>query len=988
MHKPLTFLLAVAVVPSAAAMSTHPRIVAEAATVDSFPLVGRTGAATLVVDANDFKGVRHAVDDLKADLARVTGREATISEDPTAGGFRVVIGTIGHHKTIDHLVASRRLDVSAIANRWEAYLIQRVGPDLVVAGSDKRGTIYGVYELCEQIGVSPWVWWADVPVTPRKELHVTGAITDTGPIVQYRGIFLNDEAPALTGWVHEKFGAFDHTFYVHVFELLLRLRANYLWPAMWQPRAFSADDPLNPKLADEYGIVIGTSHHEPLMRAHDEWSREGEGPWDYSRNAANLRAFWRGGVERAKPYESLYTIGMRGDGDSAMSAETNTALLERIVADQRRILAEVLGRPADTVPQLWALYKEVQGYYEAGMRVPDDVILLWCDDNWGNIRRLPRPEEMKRPGGAGVYYHFDYVGGPRNYKWIDVQPISKVWEQMHLAWQYQANRIWIVNVGDLKPMEFPIEFFLTMAWDPAAMDVRALQGYTSRWAAREFGAEHADEIAALVDGYTKLNRHRTPEMMSPDTYSLTSYDEAERILAQWRDLVARAEAVAAALPDAEQAAFFELVYYPVAASATVREVHIAAARNALYAEQGRAKAANEAAAHLQAMARRDADLKARYHALLGGKWNHMMDEKKFGYTYWQTPPAEVLPAVAEVRPESGPAVGLAVDGSRFASPRWGLPPLQTPVIDVYGESTTWVELFSRGDAPVQFQVKPGATWLEVSPASGTLTDMVRLTVAADWRQVPVGTTETDFTIDVTAPREPDPRDASTAAFSSETNFAEHYTVKVPIVNPADLRPGDFAGHVEVNGYVAIEAPHASRTVGAGTIQWQTLEGFGRTLGGVMSIPVRAEAEQPGGGSSRLEYDFHARTTGEVQLEVHTAPTLDYQSDGGPRFAVSIDDGAPQVLALDTWKTLQTWEKAVGEGVTKVTTTVSIAAPGKHTLKIWRVTPGVVFERFILGNAATQRSHGRGLLPSYLGPPESPRGGGRKPRSDRPDAHDS
>jgi hypothetical protein len=386
------------------------------------------------------------------------------------------------------------------------------------------------------------------------------------------------------------------------------------------------------------------------------------------------------------------------------------------------------------------------------------------------------------------------------------------------------------------------------------------------------------------------------------------------------------------------------------------------------------------------MARRDADLKARYHALLDGKWNHIMDEKKFGYTYWQSPPAEVLPAVAEVRPEPGPAVGLAVDGSRFAYPHWGLPPPQTPAIDVYGESATWVELFSRGDAPVKFRVKPGVPWLEVSPASGTLTDMVRLAVAADWDQVPIGATEAAFVIEVTAQPELNPPDPSAAPFSSQTSFGESYTVEVPIVNPADLRPGDFAGHVEVNGYVAIEAPHVSRGVGAGPVRWQTLEGYGRTLGGVMSVPVRAAAEQPGGGSSRLEYDFFARTTGEVPLEIHTAPTLDYQSDGGPRFAVSIDEGAPQVFALDTAKTLQSWEKAVGEGVTRVATTVHVDVPGKHTLKIWRVSPGVVFERFVLGHAATPRSQGHGILPSYLGPPESPRGtitgagsGSAKPR---------
>ncbi len=955
----LAALIALSAAPVASALN-HDNIVSHAAGTDTFPLVAKGKAATLVIDAGDFKGVRHAVENFRADVERVTGLAPTISDNPLAGGWRVVIGTLGRSKMITHLIESKQLDASAIEGLWEGFMIKRVGNDLVVVGSDMRGTIYGVYELSEQIGVSPWYWWADVPTAPAEELHIAAnpGITDEGPGVQYRGIFLNDEAPALTGWVYEKFGDFDHTFYVHVFELLLRLRANYIWPAMWQPRAFSDDDPLNPQLANEYGIVVGTSHHEPLMRAHAEWETYGDGPWDYSKNDAMLREFWRGSVERAKPYESLYTIGMRGDGDSAMSAETNTALLERIVADQRQILTEVLGRPADQVPQLWALYKEVQDYYEAGMRVPDDVILLWCDDNWGNIRRLPTPEEMNRSGGAGVYYHFDYVGGPRNYKWMNVTPISKVWEQMHLAHQHQANRIWIVNVGDLKPMEFPIEFFMTMAWDPAGMTYDAMRDYTAKWAAREFGAEHAEAIATLIDGYTKLNRHRSPEMFTGDTYSLTNYDEAERILTRWRELVALAEEVDAALPESARAAFFQLVLYPVKASATVREAHIAAGKNKLYAEQGRALAANAAADHARAMFAQDTALKERYHTQLDGKWNHMMAEKKFGYTYWQTPPVEVLPALVEARPESGAQPGLAWDGSRFATGRWGVPPPSTPTLDVYRANTSWVELFNRGDTAFTYTVKPADPWLQVNPASGSVEAMQRLTVSADWTKVPL--------------------DALATTFEIETSAGPKFTVAVPLLNPSDLRPGDFKGHIETNGHIAIEAPHTSRIVNGDKVYWDVLEGYGRTVGAISSYPVRAANSTPGGKNPHLEYDVLTTTaSGEVNLELHFAPSLDYQSGDGLQFAVSVDDGEPQLLKLGTWETMQAWEQSVGDGVRKVITKVNLGEPGRHTLKFWRVTPGVVLQRLILGNSASPRTRGQGVHPSYLGPPESPRGNATK-----------
>ena len=449
---------------------------------------------------------------------------------------------------------------------------------LIIAGSDKRGTIFGIYDLSEQIGVSPWYWWADVPVQHHDQLFIRpGRYVQDEPAVKYRGIFLNDEAPALTGWVREKFGDYNHQFYEKVFELLLRLKANYLWPAMWNS-AFNEDDPLNPRVADEYGIVMGTSHHEPMLRAQQEWKRHGNGAWDYSTNGEALRAFWTEGVHRNRNFESITTLAMRGDGDLPMSRETNTALLERIVTDQRKIIAENVNADLSQVPQVWALYKEVQDYYEKGMRVPDDVTLLWCDDNWGNIRRLPTAEERQRKGGAGVYYHFDYVGGPRSYKWLNTIPITKIQEQMNLAYHYGANRIWIVNVGDLKPMEFPIEFFLDFAWNPEKWPADSLGNFGRAWATREFGPEHASEIADIVETYTKFNGRRKPELLEPTTYSLIDYREAETVVADYQRLALRAEKLYEAMPEEKKDAFYQLVVYPVKASAVVNELLVTVGR--------------------------------------------------------------------------------------------------------------------------------------------------------------------------------------------------------------------------------------------------------------------------------------------------------------------------------------------------------------------------------------------------------------------------
>ncbi|MGD9634962.1 MAG: glycosyl hydrolase 115 family protein, partial [Pirellulales bacterium] len=441
-----------------------------------FNLSTATEAAPLLLDSSDHAGVLRVAKHLQADIENVTGHEPqlVIGEQP-AGRDVVLIGTLGKNATIDRLVAEKKLDVAEIAGEWEAFLATVVdrpveGADraLVIVGSDKRGTIYGMYDLAAQIGVSPWHWWADVPVKKQPTLSVLpGRHVQPSPKVKYRGIFINDEAPALAGWMQDKFGGHNHKFYDHVYQLILRLKGNYLWPAMWG-RSLYDDDPESPRLADEYGIVIGTSHHEPMMRAHVEWERYGKGPWNYDANEAKLREFWTAGVRRMGANESVVTVGMRGDGDEPMSETANIALLERIVADQRGIIAEVTGKDPAQVPQMWALYKEVQKYYDRGMRVPDDVTLLLCDDNWGNIRKLPKVGEKPRAGGYGIYYHFDYVGGPRNYKWLNTNSIPRVWEQMHLANEYGVDRLWIVNVGDIKPMELPTEFFLDYAWNPDA----------------------------------------------------------------------------------------------------------------------------------------------------------------------------------------------------------------------------------------------------------------------------------------------------------------------------------------------------------------------------------------------------------------------------------------------------------------------------------------------------------------------------------------
>jgi hypothetical protein len=459
--------------------------------------------------------------------------------------------------------------------------------------------------------------------------------------VKYRGIFINDEAPALSNWSREKFGGFNHRFYETVFELMLRLKANYLWPAMWG-NAFYDDDSLNMSKATEYGMVIGTSHHEPMMRAHDEWRRYGKGQkWNYDSTTAALQQFWRSGLQRATN-EKIVTVGMRGDGDEPMSRETATALLERIVADQRKIITEVTRKPAAETPQLWALYKEVQDYYDKGMRVPDDVTLLLCDDNWGNIRRLPALNDKPRKGGYGIYYHFDYVGGPRNYKWVNTNHISRVWEQMHLAWAYNARQIWIVNVGDIKPMEFPISFFLDYAWNPTRIGPDDLTAYTTQWAEKQFGSSNAALIANCIDSYSKKNSRRKPELLDANTYSF-NYNEWYRAMAEYDILNSSVKMIKDKLPAIYHNAFYQLVEHPVKACNNLYQLYYAAAQNKRLA-QNSDTLANYYARQVKKYYEQDSLITQEYHALANGKWNHMMSQTHIGYTYWQQPAANKIPA--------------------------------------------------------------------------------------------------------------------------------------------------------------------------------------------------------------------------------------------------------------------------------------------------------------------------------------------------------
>ncbi|MDQ1085553.1 hypothetical protein QE390_000099 [Siphonobacter sp. SORGH_AS 1065] len=810
--------------------------------------------AVIYVDTKEAELVQTSAQLLQQDIERVTGRKVPLVH--TLDKIRqnvIAIGTMEQSGFLKQLATAQKL--SGMADTWEAYQIRlisnpspTISQALVINGNDRRGVAYGVFELSRQLGVSPWYWWADVPVKKQNEVYIhKNTQLQNAPQVKYRGIFLNDEAPALCGWAKEKFGGFNHKFYEKVFELILRLKGNYIWPAMWG-NAFYADDSLNIKMAEKYGIVIGTSHHEPLMRAHDEWRRVGKGAWNYETNSQQLRQFWREGMKRASN-EKIVSIGMRGDGDEPMSRETATALLEKIVDDQRKIISEVTGKRAEETPQLWALYKEVQDYYDKGMRVPDDVTLLLCDDNWGNLRKLPSPKAGSRKGGYGIYYHFDYVGGPRNYKWLNTNPLPRIWEQMHLAWEHQVKNIWIVNVGDLKPMEFPISFFLDYAWNPERIGPDQLQTYTQEWAAAQFGKADASEIAFLLARYAKYNARRKPELLDAKTYRLEN-GEWETVVTDYNDLLGRAEKLNAKLPTQYRDAFFQLVLHPIQACANLNEMYYQVALNH-QAYQQKWKETNAYAERVRELYEKDSLITQRYHQLNNGKWNHFMSQTHIGYTYWQQPERQRMPQVFRL-----------YDGEGSEKP------------------------FSQ---------------------------------TANSRQatIPAG-------------------------------------VKSPVFYQDEKRG------------VSIEADHFTHVVHSNGVTWKVLPDHGRTGSALTAFPVTGSEQSPGGNAPHVAYDIYTYADGEATIHAYFSPSLNfYGSEKGLQYALSVDDQTPQLISLnqeDKTSDRGVWNQWAANNIIIKPSKHRFDKPGKHTIKFWLVSPGVVLQKLVVdfGN----------IEPSYLGPEET------------------
>ncbi|MGM8362460.1 glycosyl hydrolase 115 family protein [Flavobacterium sp. ARAG 55.4] len=930
------------------------KYVTNSITTGSFPIVSKGEIASILVSDNDFAGVLRVAGHLENDLYNVTDLHAKRLENNNQETENVIIiGTLGHSAIIDQLVKDGKINAAELNGKWEKFSTQivenptkNIKRALVIVGSDKRGTIYGMYDLSNQIGVSPWYFWADVPVKKQSELHVLPGIhTLEEPKVKYRGIFINDEAPALTGWVRENYGKFNAKFYDKVFELILRLKGNYLWPAMWNEK-FYADDPQNGILADEYGIVMGTSHHEPLAKAHGEWNKAINGEWDFNKNPEGLKKFWTDGMQRMGTKETLVTIGMRGDGDEPMTEGTAIELLEKIVKTQREIISNVTQKPADKTPQIWALYKEVQEYYDKGMQVPEDVTLLLCDDNWGNLRKLPELNAKPRQGGFGIYYHFDYVGGPRNYKWINTNQIERTWEQMHLAYEHGVNKVWIVNVGDIKPVEFPIEFFLDYAWNPEYWNATNLQDYYIQWASANFGKKNANDIATILKMYTKYNSNRKPELLNASTYSLVNYNEAENVVASYNELVQKAQAVNAKLSPEYKDAFYQLVLYPVLASANLNELYVTAAKNNWYASQGRS-ATNQYADKVKTLFDKDAELSNYYHkTMANGKWNHMMSQTHIGYTNWQEPRTNIIPETKTITIPEKAEIGIAIEGSTQWWP-YSSEVAVFPEFNAFSNNISYVDIFNRGSKSFNYTISTKSNWIQISKTKGTIEQQERIAITINWEKAPKGVQTSEIII---------------------SGAGEKIPVRITTNNRSKQ---GIQGFVTNDGYIVINAENFSDKSEPEDFKWEVVENLGKSTAGVISLPIQKGRVALTENSPKLSYNVNFQKAGKVKVHLYFSPTINYSTREGFYYGLSFDNEKPSQINYASepnifdynGKVPKFWDKNVSDNIKVITTEFDIQE-GNHILNYFRIDEGLVLQKIII---ETEESN---LKQSYLGPPQS------------------
>lgn len=945
---------------------------------NEFGMINRKGNARLYFDAQDFEVVKKAADLFSNDVRLVTGQaiQVGVIENKLASNS-IIVGTLGHNELIDKLVAKHKLDVKSLENRWESYLIEvvrnplpGVSKALVVVGSDRRGTAYGLFTISEAIGVSPWYWWADAPVAKRQELNLkVDKVVSKEPTVKYRGIFINDEDWGLLRWAKRTFekerGNIGPKTYAKVCELLLRLKANYLCPAMHEASTAFNKIPENKLVADSFAIVMGSVHCEPLLFNNaSEWDKKTMGEWDYVNNKETLNKVLKQRVTENSPYENVYTLALRGLHDKAMGGSNDmkerVKMLGKALMDQRQLLVDVIKKPANEIPQAFTPYKEVLDVYSAGLELPEDVTIIWPDDNYGYMKRLSSPREQKRSGRAGVYYHVSYLGKPHDYLWMGTTPPALMYEELRKAYDTTADRIWLLNVGDIKSCEFSMDLFLAMAYDIDSFNYDNISLYQARWLSDMFGEEYYEDFVDITNTFYHQSFSRKPEFMgwgyqwttnrhgkerNTDTdFSFANYREAELRLAAYDRIGTKVECILKELPEEQKAGFYQLLYYPVKGCELLNKMVLNGQKNRWYALQERA-AANVLKDRVKVYSDSLQTITEGYNSLLGGKWNHIMTTRQgFAASYFELPKMETV-VLSDVS-----SLGIWAEGEDVLKGMSSFHML--PMYNTYFRQSHFFDIFNKGTNSINWNIKVSEDWIQINQKKGYTTTEDRIWVSIDWAKVPVGDRISGI-IEVTA------------------DGVQKENIYVSVFNPSSPSLAEVDTlFVEHNGCVSINAVDYHRKVENDDIKIMTIPNLGFENASVQLGNPIAPMQRTGSSIvPRVEYDFYTFEQGSVDVYTYVLPTFTLSADKDyagheatnieTRYGVCIDDGPVMNPSTSSFEYAQIWYESALKNCRINKTTLHINKPGKHTVKVLCGDAGTVLQKVVLDFGGMKRS--------YLGP---------------------
>lgn len=951
--------------------------------------------AVMYIEETAFSGVNKIWEKVKNDLYLVTGKEYEVRKgipECKDGNDCIFVGTLGKSAYLDQLIEQKKLDIAQIQGKREVYSFSVIEEDgfrvLVIAGSDKRGTIYGMFHLSELAGVSPWVYFADVMPEKKESLIITSEdnIVSKEPSVKYRGFFINDEWPSFGNWTFRHFGGFTAEMYDKVFELLLRLKGNYLWPAMWTS-SFSLDGPglANAELADEYGIVMSNSHHEPCLRHSEEWDLvKGEdsiygNAWNFDRNKQGLTNYWRDGLKRNGHFENIITMGMRGERDSEILGHTatlkeNIDYLKEVITTQNELIKETINQDLTKVPRMLALYKEVEDYFYGDKDTEglkdwaelDGVTFMLCEDNFGNMRTLPTEDVREREGGWGMYYHFDYHGDPVSYEWVNSTWLPKVWEQMTQAYEFGIRDIWIVNVGDLKPQELPLSYFLDLAYDFDKWGTNSpnkTADYTRKWIKTQFGAVFSEieqeRLFEVLDGYTRLNSIRKPESLGSLTYHPVHYGEADEVLFEAEKIIDAAKELEELLKSRNvhensdtYAAFYELIYYPAVASMNLLQMQLYAGKNALCVRQGRVEA-NIFANRIQECIEKDRELQEKYHSVANGKWDGMMLSEHIGFVHWNDEECR-YPVRQYMEPANKPRmiVSLADFAEYTMGGDWTRKTLQVksfrnPLCDM-----TVIDISNGSRDEFDYTISCDADWLKISQEEGTVSLTESLMLWLD-RECMRGYSEKELKAVLTIKTEFAKVMVEVYArnFTKEELAIRHY---VPV-------EGDSA-----TGLV-IEAHDYDKKEDTEYGSFMTLLPYGKYVSGVKAFPVTREF-LPGENAPSLGYKIWLPKAGKYDITLLSAPSNPV--DMRNKLRIGFQWNQEEIELLDSVtdhyhggdRNCAQWSQGVLDNIHTLMVTKE-GIEGANTITIYGCDPGFVLERILIKEAGEPWARGYiGILP--------------------------